>query len=205
MKNFRQLILRDLVDNSIDLLLDGDKVCLWIHDTEDKNLSNYSYAEYGDFLKALFIANYLSGCFKIEHYEYVEGTEKIGYYKAWIMKLFGEITDARIFEKLVKEVSCLAIKEFSKYSNKDQLENDASELWQCEIWGLSDQLNEKDLWLDSDCPAPDLCKAVKLRKLLYHAVYEEEDEEREFITKEIDRICPEFPKEEYFSGPNISF
>ena len=203
MNDIKQIVLRDLVLESLEIET-GDKICLWIHDTEDKNLTGYSYAEFGDFLKAAFVAEFTAGCFKIDQYEYVEGEEKIGYYQACIMKLIGTVIDGPKLINLLKEVACLAIRDFSKYPNSEQLSIDSEEIWSNDVLGLDYYLSKKDLWLEPDCPMPELYKAVRLRNLLYHGFFADDEDSVE-IAKELKRIAPDFPEEVYFEGPNISY
>lgn len=202
--NYKDLILRDLLNEKIDISND-EKICLWIHDTCDKNLSGYSEGEFGDFLKAAYIAQEIAENFKIEHFEYVEGTEIIGYYKACIMKLYGVVINNESLKKNLNEQAILAINDFSKYPNKEELDEEQLEIWSNFVHQLSHDLWERDLWLDEDCPIPELFKAVKLRQLLYSAFLSSNGVSDEEFDSYIEKYFPDFPKEDYHGGPNISF
>ena len=204
MEEVKQIILRDLVLETLEIE-SGENICLWIHDTEDKNLTGYSYAEFGDFLKAAFVAEFTADSFKIDHYEYLEGEEKIGYYQACLMKLIGTVINGNKLINQLKEVACLAIRDFSGYPNSEQLSNDSEEIWSNDVLGLDYYLSKKDLWLEPDCPMPELYRAVRIRNLLYHGFFNSENEIRAEIAAELKRIAPEYPEEDYHAGPNISF
>ena len=202
MEDLKQIILRDLVHETPELE-SGGKVCLWIHDTENKDLNGY-YGEFADFLKAAFVAEFTADSFRIDHYEYVEGDEKIGYYQAFIMILYGTILDGSKLINQLKEVACLAICNFSKYSNAEELRNESEEIWSNDVWGLDYYLSKKDLWLEPDCPMAELYRAVRIRHILYHGLFAD-DEEKEVIAQELKRIAPELTGDDYHGGPNLSF
>jgi hypothetical protein len=198
MKEQYQIINLRNIKNENPRISEGDKVCLCIHDTEDKNLSGGSYAEFGDFLKSSYIANCLVDWFKISNYEYVLGDEKIGYFQACIMKLYGTVLDGEHMLLKLNELSCLG------GGDDDDTVEKRGDLWSDEIHGLDFQLSDQDLWLEPSCQLPELFKATKLRHCLYHAVFVDDEEIRIEIIKEIKRIDPLFPEEDFFAGPNIT-
>ncbi len=208
MQDYRQVQLRDFLFEPI-ILNDDELICLYIHDTCDKNLSGLSAGESDDFSKAAFIVEKTKDYFFIDRFEYLETDEKIGFYNSWVILLYGKIIDAENLASFLKEYSVLMIKDFSQFEDSKDKEENYYGAWE-EIKELRFQIVDEDLWLQKECPLPELYRVTALRILLYeilliqNEVYDPDDVDIDDVLSHLKRIAPEFPEDSYFGGPNIS-
>ncbi len=208
MQDYCQVHLRDFLFEPA-ILNDDELICLCIHDTCDKDLRGLSPGESDDFCKAAFIVENTKDYFSIERFEYLETDEKIGFYNSWVILLFGKIIHAENLASFLKEYSVLMIKDFSQFEDSKAKEENYYDAWE-QIKELGFEIVDNDLWLQKECPLPELYRLTALRILLYeilliqNEVYDPDEVDIDDVLSHLKRIAPEFPEDSYFGGPNIS-
>ena len=208
MQDYRQVYFRDFLIEP-PILQNGEFICLWIHDTCDKSLQGYSPGESDDFCKATYIVENTKDIFLVERFTYNETDEKIGYFNAWTIKLYGKVIQADNLCSFFKEYSLIMANDFTVFIDSREKEADYYDIWE-QIKELRFELVKSDLYLQKDCPLPELYRLTTVRILLYEILlienefYDPDDVDIDEVCSHLKRIAPDFPEDSYFGGPNIS-